>query len=165
MFWTRLFEWRRRRGRRERQREPSAQELLRSALEELQEQRQDPRRPPGKQRHIDDFRELVVDGAQNVQLSQALLELTQDSHANRKQLLDEQERLVLRRRRSTSTDDATRREAEQAAKEMKQEMDEHGVRPREHYYSPSERLEVGEVDRTYVIQSKEKRPERRDRRR
>lgn len=166
MFWSGLFWWRRRRRERPRA-EPSPQELLRSAVAELGIREQDPKRIRSrKKHHIDDFRELVLDGAEKVRLSEALIEVAQDSQANRNLQPDEQERTALPSR-SSATDEESKREAERAAREMEEQMGEEWVRSQQHYYMPNERAQTGEVDRTYVIEKDEppeKRPHRRKRR-
>jgi len=167
VFWNGLFWWRRRR-RGKPKAGPSPQELLRSAVAELGIREQDPKRLRSrKQRHIDDYRELVVDGAEKVRLSDALMEVAQDSQANRNLQPDEQVRTALPSRPAGSTDEESRRDAKKAAREVEQQMGEKWVRSQQHYYKPNERGQTGEVDRTYVIEEDEtrsKRPDRKKRR-
>jgi len=130
-------------------------EQLRTALGTMHEQYEKHRRKrPGKQRHIDDYRELVIK-TQTGGFSEALLNLTRETHARRHLLVPEDPtRLVLPAKGGKALGPhAARREAEQAARDLKQEMDRLGVPERAHYYTPMERLETGEIDRTYQLES------------
>ena len=110
----------------------------------------------GKQRHIDDYREVVLDGTKPGEFSQALLEVTASSYADRKRLLaDEPKRTELKRKGSGPAPSAkqVQAEAQREARKLKKAMAKKGVPEREHYYRAGERLEVGEVDRTYDVET------------
>ena len=153
--------WRRRRRRRRagdagRPRSPA--EELRAALEELRERKERRRRTRrGKRRHVDDYRELVIEGDRRGALSDALLNLTAESHRNRRLLLAEEKRrteLPAAQQSGTRPEDA-QAQARRAADELREDMRRRGVRERTHYYSASERSETGEVDRTYHVDTEE----------
>jgi len=133
---------------------PSPAEELKAALQDLRstsEQRRRTGKYKGKQRHIDDYRELSLDGTRPADMSQALLEVTSSSYAARKRLLaDEPTRVDIKSRRRGPQDPEV--EARQAARKLRQEMKRKGIPDQEHYYSAGERLEAGEVDRTYEIE-------------
>jgi hypothetical protein len=134
-----------------------AQEL-KSAFQQLRDERDRRMRKgkKGKQRHIDDYRELVLDGTKPGEFSQALLEVTARSYADRKRLLaDEPERTELKQKRPgpAPSPKQLQAEAEREARKLKKAMAKKGVREREHYYRAGERLEVGEVDRTYDVET------------
>jgi hypothetical protein len=138
----------------------SPREELRAALEELRDRRERKRgKRRGKQRHVDDYRELVLEASHPGGLSEALLDLTQSTHQNRHRLLgDERPRLELPgglTGRGGSAEDA-RRQALRAAREMREEMRKRGVAERAHYYSASERRETGEIERTYKLRPEHK---------
>jgi hypothetical protein len=145
-------------------------EQMREALEKLRQRQEKVRRKHrGKQRHIDDYRELVLRKADPGELPRAMLDLTQQSYADRKRLLpDEPTRLVLPARPGAAAGpEGARREAERAAREMKREMERQGRPEPTHYYTYRERLETGEIDRTYKIPGRsgnQERPRSRPRR-
>jgi len=129
-------------------------------LEQLQAQREKRERMDKRnkhlprQRHIDDFRELRLDGTKAEGLSEALLDLTADSYAKRDPLTGEH-RYVLEGhsgvRRGFGSDEDARKAAERAAAKQRQMMRQKGLRDDEHYYRASERRETGEIDRTYQV--------------
>jgi hypothetical protein len=131
---------------------PAAAEQLRNAIAELGLGEPAGRRKPGgKRRHIDDYRELVLDGTTGDGLADALMDLTQQAHANRRRLLpEERPAMELPRVKSGSRRDA-KREAAKAARDLRDQMKRDGVRERTHYYSAVERAETGEIDRTYDL--------------
>lgn len=132
-------------------RPPSAADQLRAALNELSEPPRDSRQRRHRQRHVDDYRETVLDGSDSTPLSQALLELTEQTHANRHRLLPE-EAPTLKLGRATDENRASaQRRAHEAAHDLRENMKKRGVRERTHYYSATERREVGEIDRTYKV--------------
>ena len=128
----------------------SAADQLRAALHELSETPQDKRFSRGKQRHVDDYRELVLRKEQPP-LSQSLLELTQETHRNRHRLLEEEpEKLALPEEPKEAGQTAQRR-AQAAVRQLREDMRRHGIPERTHYYRARERAETGEIDRTYTI--------------
>jgi hypothetical protein len=126
-------------------------EEMKAALAELSVQQSTTRSAGRKkqQRHVDDYRELVLDGTEKVQLSEELLHLTHDTHRNKGRLLEEEGPVV----EVTPEDDRSgadaQERADRAAKEFKDYMDKEGIRERTHYYSHIERAQTGEIDRTY----------------
>ncbi|MFB3883168.1 MAG: hypothetical protein ACE149_18015 [Armatimonadota bacterium] len=105
----------------------------------------------GKQRHIDDYRELVLDGAGKDGLADALMALNQQAHANQSRLLPDEPppvRLATPRRGSTFDPQAIGTEA---ARDLRRQMAEAGMDEPTHYYAARERAEVGEIDRTYSL--------------
>ena len=159
MRWSLFGRWRRPQ---ERRREATPQELLQDALAQLHERQQVAKKHKvkGRRHHTDEYRELVVDGAKNINMPEALLDLTRDALANRERSAEEGQRTQLPSRRGPITDEASRLEAERAAKEMGDEMKRHGMTPGAHYYTTSERVQTGEIDRTYLVEDKKKRPGR-----
>jgi hypothetical protein len=155
---------RRPRGKRDDRREArpsSPADVLRQALEEMQEGEQTSRRAGWRERqHVDDYREVAVDGMREG-LSEALLRLTEEAHTNRDRLLEEQRpKTQLPRARRGGGEDP-QNEAEAAAREIKEEMDRLGIEEQTHYYTARERAETGEVDRTYQVDNRvRKRPRR-----
>ena len=136
----------------------SAEDQLRAALNELSEPPLDRRLRRHKQRHVDDYRETVLDGSDSTPLSQALLELTEQTHGNRHRLLPEEAPTVKLRDAAVEDRESAQRRAEKAAQDLRENMKKRGVRERTHYYSATERREVGEIDRTYKIPPPSKRP-------
>jgi hypothetical protein len=126
-------------------------EEMKAALEELQVQ-QSRTRSRGrrkKQRHVDEYRELLLDGAKDVQLSDALVSLTHETHKNRGRLLEEEGPTVEVTEDANDSGEDAQGRADRAAKDFKEYLDREGVRERTHYYSPTERAQTGEIDRTY----------------
>jgi hypothetical protein len=126
---------------------------LRAALNDLHSDRQKKQRKHrGKQRHVDDYRELVLDSASTTGFSEALTQLVKESRQNRARLLPEEKPIVSL---ASTPDAATRqqaaRQAQSAAGDLKQVMAKRGIKERTHYYSATERRETGEIDRTYQI--------------
>ncbi len=112
-----------------------------------------------KRRHVDDYREHVLDGSDDTPLSQALLNLIQETHRSRHRLLpDEVPTVTLREDREAKD---PQRLANEATQEIKAEMRRRGVREPTHYYSARERRETGEIDRTYEIGRKARKPPKR----
>jgi len=133
----------------------SPAEELRDAVQDLKARQDTIRlRHPGKQHHIDDYRELQLDGTRPEQFSSALMDLTRNSYANR-QLLDSdgKPRTELPADEAGQDDDPERlkQRVKKEADEIREDMKKRGARERKHYYSASERGEVGEIDRTYRI--------------
>jgi len=131
-------------------------EQLRAALQRLRDERDQRLRKgkKGKQRHIDDYRELSLDGTKPAELSQALLDVTARSYTDRKRLLaDEPRRTELKRRGPGPAPSAkqVQAEAEREARRLRKQMTDKGIPEPDHYYTAGERLEVGEVDRTYEV--------------
>ncbi len=125
---------------------------LRAALNDLHSDRQKKRKHRGKQHHVDDYRELVLDSSSTTGFSEALTQLVKESRQNRARLLPEEKPIVS----LTSTPDAATRQqaarqAQSAARDLKQVMTKRGIKERTHYYSATERRETGEIDRTYQI--------------
>ncbi len=148
---------RRRKDKGERKREPdprSPTDLLRDALTEISEGKEEvDRRYRSKQRHVDDYRELVIKRSERENLSDALMKLTQETHSNRQRLLPEEEPSV--KLSGGIKGQGGRKEAQQtaaeAAKEYREDLRKHGIRERTHYYPATERQQTGEVDRTYDV--------------
>ena len=136
----------------------SAADQLRAALNELSEPPRDGRLRPHKQRHVDDYRETVLDGNDSTPLSQALLELTEQAHRNRHRLLPKETAIVKLSSEGEENRASAQRRADKAAQDLRENMKKRGVRERTHYYSATERREVGEIDRTYNIPPPPKRP-------
>ena len=136
----------------------SAADELRAALNELAEPPRDRRLMRHKQRHVDDYRETVLDGNDSTPLSQALLELTEQTHSNRHRLLPKETPIVKLSSEGEETRASAQRRADKAAQDLRENMKKRGVRERTHYYSATERREVGEIDRTYKIPPPPKRP-------
>jgi hypothetical protein len=109
------------------------------------------RKQGGKRRHIDDYREVVLDGAAEGGLADALLQLTQQTHADRSRLLPEERPAVELPKAKRRSRQDVQREAAQAARDLRDQMKEAGIRERTHYYSAVERAETGEIDRTYDL--------------
>lgn len=151
MPWGLFGRWRKRQERRV---ATTPQEQLKQALCQLRE-----RLLRGKRRRVDDFHEVVIDGAETTNVSEALLEMTEEAYARRDR--SRKERVDLRSQRAM-TDETSRREAARAAQELEEEMQELGVKPRDHYYSSSEIPQTGEVDRTYAVEDENKQPRRPD---
>jgi hypothetical protein len=133
-------------------------EELKSAFQQLRDQRDRRVRKgkTGKQRHIDDYRELVLDGTKPGEFSQALLEVTARSYADRKRLLaDEPKRTELKQKGSGPAPSAkqVQAEAEREARKLKKAMAKKGVPEREHYYPAADRFDAGEIDRTYDVET------------
>jgi len=132
----------------------SPAEQLREAVQDLKARQETiKRRHPGKQHHIDDYRELQLDGTRPELFSSALMDLTRDSYANR-QLLDAdgKPRTELPAEEAEQVDPERLKERiRQDADEVREDMKKRGARERKHYYSASERGEAGEIDRTYRI--------------
>jgi len=136
--------------------EPKSQgEELRHAVQDLKARQETVRRRrPGRQHHIDDYRELHIDGTKPEQFSSALLELTGNSYANRQRLdADGKPRTELPADDADQHDDPERlrERVKKDASEVGEDMKRRRTRARKHYYSASERGEVGEIDRTYRI--------------
>jgi len=154
--------WRRRRRRKRKAsflgRPRSPAEEMKGALEELRDRRErSRRRTRGRRRHIDDYRELVIEGDERGTLSEALLKLTAESHRNRHLLLAEETRrseLPSESQSGTGPGDA-QAQAERAVEELREDLRKRGAPERTHYYRASERRETGEVDRTYVVDEEE----------
>lgn len=130
----------------------------------LNHRRRHPRRR-GKLRkqHIDSYHELQLDGADPADLPRSLLEVTNQSFADRRRLLaDEATRTKLSPLKGEG--EAARRMAahdlDRASQHMKEDMRRRGAKERAHYYSASERSQTGEVDRTYDVDP-EDRPKKR----
>jgi uncharacterized protein HemY len=135
----------------------SAADQLRAALNELSEPPRDRRLRRHKQHHIDDYRETVLDSSDSTPLSQALLELTEQTHGNRHRLLPEEAPTVKLSGAGAEDRESAQRRAEKAAQDLRENMKKGGVRERTHYYSATERRETGEIDRTYQIRRSPKR--------
>jgi len=136
----------------------SAADQLRAALNELSEPPRDRRLRRYKHRHVDDYRETVLDGNDSTPLSQALLELTEQTHGNRHRLLPKEAPIVKLSSEGEENRASAQRRADKAAQDLRESMKKRGVRERTHYYSATERREVGEIDRTYKIPPPPKRP-------
>jgi len=151
-FLQRLFG---RRSREDRGESRSPAEELRDAVQDLKVRQETiRRRHPGKQHHIDDYRELLLDGARPEHLSSALMDLTAGSYANRQRLdADGKPRTELPADDADQHDDPERlrERVKKDASEVGEDMKRRRTRARKHYYSASERGEVGEIDRTYRI--------------
>lgn len=107
-----------------------------------------------RQRHIDDFRELRLDGTKPEGFSEALLDLTADAYA-RRDPLSEGQRYLLKGHpgagKGFDSDEDARKAADRAAAKHRRVMRQKGIRDDGHYYRPSERGDTGEVDRTYQV--------------
>lgn len=139
-------------------------------LEELQERHQKHERLAKRKkhlrrrRHIDDFRELRLDGTKPEGFSEALLDLTADAYARRDPLSEGQRHVVKGHpgaAKGFDSDDDARKVADREAAKQRRVMRQKGVRDDGHYYRPSERRDTGEVDRTYEVDGGKgrKRPE------
>lgn len=129
----------------------SSRDLLRDALSEISEGKQEvDRRYGSKQRHVDDYREQVIDGADGRPVSDALMRLTEETHGKRDRLLPEQRQRVRLSGEALSRDEA-QQAAEEAAEEVREDFKKRGARERTHYYPATERQQTGEVDRTYRV--------------
>jgi hypothetical protein len=128
----------------------SAADQLRAALHELSQTPTDRRFRRGQQRHVDDYRELVLRGEQTP-LSEALLELTQETHRNRHRLLEEEPQKLALCKQPGKAAETAQHLAQEAVHEFREDMRRHGIPERSHYYSARERRETGEIDRTYTI--------------
>jgi hypothetical protein len=147
-FW----DWLRRRKKRPQPVTPAQQ--LKSALEELSYGHERARKQAkGKQRHIDDYRELVIKGDQSEHMTDALASLTADSYLRRGVLEEEEKRVRLRPEEKASAEEI-QQEATQASDEIMGEYNRLGETPDEHYYKATERFETGEIDRTYEVEKK-----------
>lgn len=147
-FWDRLLR------RRKRPAPETPAQQLKSALEELRYGHEHTRkRAKGKQRHIDDYREVVIKGDQSEHMTDALASLTADGYLRRGVLQEEDNRVNLRPGREVSADEI-QQEATQASDEIMGEFNRLGETPDEHYYKATERFETGEIDRTYEIETK-----------
>ncbi len=105
-------------------------------------------------RHIDDYRELRLDGAPREGISDALLDLTATSYAKRDPESEERRHLVTGypgARKGFDSDDYAQKAAERAAAKQKRIMRKKGVADDGHYYRPMERQDTGEIDRTYEV--------------
>lgn len=105
----------------------------------------------GKQHHIDDYHEVVLDGADKEGLADALMALNQQTHANRSRLLPEEPPALRLPQTKPGRRVDPQAEGTSAARELRKQMREGGLRERTHYYSAIERAEVGEIDRTYEL--------------
>lgn len=126
---------------------------LRDALAELSDE------PPDsspQRHHVDDYREFVLDDGDATPLSHALLELNEQTHANRHRLLPEEAPVIMLGDAAADDKEPPRRRAGDALAELHNDVQESGIPRRTHYYSASERREVGEVDRTYDISRRAK---------
>lgn len=147
-FWDRLL----RRKKRLAPLTPAQQ--LKSALEELSYGHERARKQAkGKQRHIDDYREVVIKGDQSEHMTEALASLTADSYLRRGSLQEEEERASLRPGKEASPEEI-QQQATQASDQIMGEYNRLGETPDEHYYKATERFETGEIDRTYEIEAK-----------
>ncbi len=126
---------------------------LRAAFNDFQSQHErKQRKRRGKQHHVDDYRELVLDSSSTTGLSEALSQLVTETRQNRARLLPEEKPIIsLAGGTNTSNRKEAAREAESASKDLKVQMAKRGIEERTHYYSASERRETGEIDRTYEI--------------
>ena len=141
----------------------SPADKLRSAILGLKSNHQKKQRKrSGKRRHVDDYRELVLDGSRTAGLSEALSALVAETHQNRARLLPEAKPTVALSGTPAATREDAARRAETASRALKQEMQKCGVKERTHYYSATERRETGEIDRTYLLKRSRSqgRPER-----
>jgi len=138
----------------------SPAQQLREALEELRDRQQRrKRRRGGKRRHIDDYRELVLDESVPGKMTEALIDLTQAAHRDRRRLVgDEKRRIELPRElgEGKGTDDPQQRAA-RAAQALREAMRKKGVAERTHYYPASARSQTGEIDRTYSLDTRRRR--------
>lgn len=132
---------------------------MKEALRQLRDHQKQRKRKERRKRYQEEgFREIVLDGADGIPLSKALLDLTQETSLARHRLMEEQPRVALRPYIGLGEGDETsQRAAERASRNMKEDMTRRGVPERTHYYSSSERRETGEIDRTYVIRKGRKR--------
>ena len=105
----------------------------------------------GKQHHIDDYHEVVLDGAGKEGLADALMALNQQTHANRSRLLPEEAPALRLPQTKPGSRVDPQAEGTSAARELRKQMKEGGLRERTHYYSAIERAETGEIDRTYEL--------------
>jgi hypothetical protein len=128
----------------------SAADQLRAALHELSQKPTDRRFRRGRQRRVDDYRELVLRGEQTP-LSEALLELTQETYRNRHRLLEEEPQKLALCEHPGEVAETAQHLAQEAVHEFREDMRRHGIPGRSHYYSARERRETGEIDRTYTI--------------
>jgi hypothetical protein len=129
----------------------SSRDLLRDALSEISEGKQEvDRRYGSKQRHVDDYREQVIERSEREDVSDALMRLTEETHGKRDRLLPEQRQRVRLSGEALSRDEA-QDAAEEAAQEFRDELKKRGGRERTHYYPATERQQTGEVDRTYRV--------------
>lgn len=128
----------------------SPADQLRAALGELADTPRDSRgKGRGKRRHVDDYREHLLNSSDDRPLSEALLDLTQETHRRRRRLLpDETPTVRLPEGRQAKDPQGI---ANEATGEIEDDMKRHGIPGPTHYYSARERRETGEVDRTYEI--------------
>jgi hypothetical protein len=100
-------------------------------------------------KHTDDSHDLVITPENSADPTSALLDLTAQSYADRKQYdAGEKVRVELASAGERSPED-TQSEAERASQAHVADMKKKGVKLREHYYSATERSQTGEIDRTY----------------
>ena len=140
-------------------RPPSPADEIRAAFSEFSEasrlQRPDRR---AKRHHVDDYRELVLEEGAGANLSEALSDLTRQTHENRHRLLDEEPpSLSLPKGKPGEAPLDPQREGDIASREIKDDYDRLGVDPPTHYYSAKDRRETGEIDRTYRLDRPRKR--------
>jgi hypothetical protein len=109
------------------------------------------RKPRSRRRHVDDYRELVLDGTASRGLADALMELTRETYANRRRLLPEERPAMELPRVKSGGRRHAQREAAKAARDLRDQMKRDGAPERAHYYSAVERAETGEIDRTYDL--------------
>ncbi len=129
------------------------EEQMRVALEALRV-RQERRVKKGcrERKHVDDRRELVIRKDHSAELPEDLASLTAQGYANRRGTeTEEEEKRVSLRPVSGNAPDA---EAAEATREIERGTSRAHLQAAQegHYYSPRERLETGEVDRTYEIE-------------
>lgn len=129
----------------------SPADLLRDALSEISEGKQAvDRRYPSKQRHVDEYRELLIRRAEAGEASEALMRLTEEAHRNRERLSPEQRRRV--DIPETALDGGgAQQAAQEAAQQFRDRLRKRGGRERTHYYPATERQQTGEIDRTYRV--------------
>jgi hypothetical protein len=133
----------------------SSADLLRDALSEIGDGKQEmDRRYRSKQKHVDDYEEVVIDPSEREPLSDALMKLTGETHSNRHRLLPEERpsvKLPSDTRKGKGGREEAQQTADEAAKEFRDELRKHGIPERTHYYPATERQQTGEVDRTYRV--------------
>jgi len=109
-------------------------------------------------RHADDYKEYLLSSSNDTPLSQALFELTEETYQCRHRLLpDEVPSLALRKDRAAETPQGV---ADEATREIEDDMKHLGILGPTHYYSASERRETGEIDRTYDVARKPRKAEK-----
>lgn len=114
------------------------------------------RRGGGKQHHIDEYREVSLGRAGDDNLSEALMQLLEETRANSSRLLPEKAPVFQLPEEEGHDPADIQAQGTRAARSLRRMMEEGGIPLDTHYYTERERLETGEVNRTYDVDSSEK---------